>query len=66
MDFLTAVLGLLMELALLLEKNLLVHAPLAETIVIPLGLRGTPSAWEAGIQEKVFGWWTTTLVISNS
>ena len=39
--------------------------PLAKSVFIPLGLTAAVSATDAVIHKKVFGWGTTTLIISN-
>ena len=41
--------------------------PLAESVLIPLGLTAAPSAADAGIHKKILGLGnTTTLIISNN
>ena len=42
-----------------------VAAPLAKNILAPLGITAAASAIDAGIQKKIHGSGTTTLVISN-
>ena len=42
-----------------------VALPLTKDIVAPLGLTTTSSAIDAGIQKKVNGSGTTTLIVSN-
>ena len=39
--------------------------PLAKKVSIPLGLTAAASAADAGIQKKILGFGTTTLIISN-
>ena len=39
--------------------------PLAKSVLIPLGLTAAASAGDAGIQKKILGSGTTTLIISN-
>ena len=39
--------------------------PLAKNILVPLGIRAVTSANDAGIQKKIHGSGTTTLIISN-
>ena len=39
--------------------------PLAKNILAPLGVTAAASAIDAGIQKKIYGSGTTTLVISN-
>ena len=39
--------------------------PLAERVLIPLGLTAPECAADAGIQKKILGSVTTTLIISN-
>ena len=39
--------------------------PLAKNILVPLGIRAATSANDAGIQKKIHGSGTTTLIISN-
>ena len=42
-----------------------VAVPLAKNILAPLGITAATSAIDAGIQEKIHGSGTTTLIISN-
>ena len=44
-------------------KNIL--TPLTKRVSVPLGLTTAASATDAGIQKKVFGSETTTLIFSN-
>ena len=39
--------------------------PLTKSVLIPLGLTALASATDAAVHEKVFGYGTTTLIISN-
>ena len=39
--------------------------PLATNVLAPLGITAAPSATDAGIQKKIYGSWTATLIISN-
>ena len=39
--------------------------PLAKNVLAPLGITAATSAIYAGIQKKIFGSGTTTLIISN-
>ena len=39
--------------------------PLAKNVLAPLGITAAPSAIDAGIQKKIHGSGTTTLIISN-
>ena len=56
-------LGLLLsKLAVPLMK---VAVPLAKNILAPLGITAAASAMDAGIQKKIYGSGTTTLIISN-
>ena len=61
--FLGRLLGLLLKTGLPLIKNII--KPLAESILVPLGLTAAASAVDAGIQKKILGSGTTTLAISN-
>ena len=61
--FLGKLLGPLLKTGLLLIKNVI--KPLAKSVLAPLGLTAAMSAVDAGIQKKIFGSGTTTLVISN-
>ena len=47
--------GLLMKVAI----------PLAKTVLAPLGITADPSPIDGGIQKKMHGSGTTTLIISN-
>ena len=38
---------------------------IAENVLPPLGITAVASATGAGIQKKIHGSWTTTLIISN-
>ena len=42
-----------------------VTVPLAKNILAPLGITAAASAIDAGIQKKIHGSGTTTLIISN-
>ena len=42
-----------------------VAVPLAKNILAPLGITTAASAIDAGIQKKIHGWGTTTLISSN-
>ena len=42
-----------------------VAVPLAKNILAPLGITAAASAIDAGIQKKIHGSGTTTLIISN-
>ena len=42
-----------------------VAIPLAKNILVPLGITAAASAIFAGIQKKILGSGTTTLIISN-
>ena len=42
-----------------------VTVPLAKNVLAPLGITAANSALDAGIQEKIHGSRTTTLIISN-
>ena len=42
-----------------------VAIPLAKTVLAPLGITAAASATDAGIQKKIHGSGTTTLIISN-
>ena len=58
--------GFLGSLISKLEGSLMkVAAPLAKNILAPLGITAAASAIDAGIQKKIHGSGTTTLVISN-
>ena len=54
--------SLLSKLAGPLKK---VAVPLAKNILAPLGITAAASAIDAGIQKKIHGYRTTTLIISN-
>ena len=54
--------SLLSKLASPLMK---VAIPLAKTVLAPLGITAAASATDAGIQKKIHGSGTTTLIISN-
>ena len=55
--------GPLLKTGLPLIKKII--EPLAKSVLISLGLTATASAADAGIQKKVLGSGTTTLIISN-
>ena len=56
-------LGLMLsKLAGLLMK---VAIPLAKKVLAPLGIKAVASAIDAGVQKKIHGFGTTTLIISN-
>ena len=59
--FLGKLLGPLLKTGLPLIKN--VTRPLAKSVLIPLGLTVAASAADAGIQKKIYGSGTTTLII---
>ena len=61
--FLGKLLGPVLKTGLPLIKNVI--KPLAKSVLIPLGLTDAASAADAGIQKKIYGSGTTTLVISN-
>ena len=61
--FLGGLLGPLSKTALPLIKCVI--KPLAKRVLIPLGLTAAASAADAGIQKKILGSGTTTLIISN-
>ena len=42
-----------------------VAVPLAKNVLAPLGITAAASALDAGIQKKIHGSGTTTLIISN-
>ena len=52
-----------MKVGLPLMKNLL--KPLAQSIMMPLGVTAVASAPDAGIHNKILRSWMTTLIISN-
>ena len=58
--FLSKLLGPLLKTGLQLIKNVI--KPLAESVLIPLGLTAAASAADAGIHKKILG---STLMISN-
>ena len=62
-EFLGRRLGLLLKTGLPLMEN--VRKPLAESVLIPLGLTAAASAADAAIHKNMFGSGTTTLVFSN-
>ena len=65
--FLRRLLGLLLKTGLPLMKSII--KPLAESVLIPLGLTAAASATDAGIHKKILGSGhnnNTTLIISNS
>ena len=43
----------------------IVLKPLAKSVLIPLELTVSPSVRDATIQNKIYWWGTTTLIISN-
>ena len=61
--FLGKLLGPLLKTGLPLIKSVI--KPLAKSVLVPLGLTVTASVADAGIQKKILGSGTTTLVISN-
>ena len=61
--FLGKLLGPLLKTGLPLIKNMI--KLLAKSALIPLGLTAAASVADAGIQKKILGSGTTTLVISN-
>ena len=61
--FLARLLGPLLKTGLPLIGKVL--RPLAKSVLIPLGLTVVASATDAAIHEKMFGFGTTTLIISN-
>ena len=61
--FLSKHTGPLLKTGLPFKKNVI--KPLAKIVLIPLGLTAATSVADAGIQKKVLGSGTTTLVISN-
>ena len=52
-------------LSILADPLMKVAVPLAKNILAPLGVTAAVSAIDAGIQEKIHGSGTTTLIISN-
>ena len=63
-EFLGKFLGLLLKTGLPLIKNVI--TPLAESVLIPLGLTAGASAADAGIHQKILGLGNTALIISNN
>ena len=61
--FLARLLGPLLKTGLPLIGKVL--RPLAKSVLIPLGFTVVASATDAAIHEKMFGFGTTTLIISN-
>ena len=61
--FIGRLLGPLLENGLPLMNNVL--KPLAKSVLIPLGFTTVASATDAAIHKKMFGFSTTTLIISN-
>ena len=61
--FLSKLLGPLLKTGLPIIKNVI--KPLAKSVLIPLGLTAAASATDDGIQKKILGSGTTTLIISN-
>ena len=61
--FLGKLLGLVLKTGLPLIK--IVIKQLAKSVLIPLGLTAAAFPADAGIQKKIYGSGTTTLVISN-
>ena len=61
--FLGTLLGPLLETGLPLIKNII--KPVAKSVLIPLGLTAAASAVDSGIQKKILGSGTATLIISN-
>ena len=59
LDFFTP----LMTAGIRLTKSVLI--PLAENVLLPFGLSAVMSATDAGIQKKIYGSGTTTLLISK-
>ena len=53
----------LLKTGLPLIKNVI--KPLAKSVLIPLGLTAAASAADVGIQKKILGFGTATLIISN-
>ena len=53
----------LMTVRLPLKKSVL--TPLAKSVLVPIGLSAGMSAADAAIQNKIYGWGTATLIISN-
>ena len=61
--FVDRLLGPLLKTGLPLKKN--VNKSLAKSVLIPLGLIAAVSVTNAGIQTKILGSGTSTLIISN-
>ena len=61
--FLCRILGLILKTGLPLMKNAL--KPLAESVLIPLGLTAAASTTDTATQKKIFRSGMTTLLISN-
>ena len=61
--FLSRLLGPLLKTGLPLIKDVI--KPLAQSVLIPLGLTAAASAADAGIHKRILGSGTTTLIISN-
>ena len=61
--FLGKLLGPSLKTGLPLIKNVI--KPLAKSVLIPSGLTAAASAADAGIEKKMLGSGTTTLIISN-
>ena len=61
--FLGRLLGPLLKNGLPLIKNVI--KPLAQSVLIPLGLTAAASETDVGIHKKILGSGTTTLIISN-
>ena len=61
--FLGRLIGPLLKTGLPLTKHVI--KPLAKSVLVPLGLTATPSAADAGIDEKILGSGNTTLIIWN-
>ena len=61
--FLGKLLCSLLKTGLALIKNVI--KPLAKSVLVPLGLTAAASAADTGIQKKILGSGTTTLIISN-
>ena len=61
--FLSRLIGPLLKTGLPLIKNVI--KPLAQSVLIPLGLTTAASAADAGIHKKILGSGNTALIISN-
>ena len=61
--FLSELLCSLLKTGLPLMKNVI--QPLVKSVLIPLGLTAAPTAADEGIQKKILGSGTTTLMISK-